>query len=182
MIINKIKQGFTLIELLVVVLIIGILAAVALPQYQVAVLKSRLSTTMSGVKTIAQALELYYAANGEYPNEQDSPVLDISEMSGCTPINGSGYISCFNNTIRYDYDYPLTAINQPIKISGIILKNNSEVMRYVQVLEHSPFFPGDRYCIATDDSSISLQVCKSQGVKNNVYIQPGYPRNTYKLP
>ncbi len=63
---NQKQRGFTLIELLVVILIIGILAAVALPQYQQAVLKSDASAQLVILKELAQAQEVYFLQHGEY--------------------------------------------------------------------------------------------------------------------
>ena len=78
------KKGFTLIELLVVVLIIGILSSVALPQYEKAVFKAKL-TEMNVILNIYQkAIASYLLANGGYPGETisfsgtaDSGALDI---------------------------------------------------------------------------------------------------------
>lgn len=61
---NK-QTGFTLIELLVVVLIIGILAAVALPQYQKAVAKSRFTEAIVNLKAIKQAKDVCVLGGGE---------------------------------------------------------------------------------------------------------------------
>lgn len=73
---KKAKKGFTLIELLVVVLIIGILASIAIPQYFKVVEKSRVSEAMSLIASIKSAQERYLARGGNYTS--DLTKLDIS--------------------------------------------------------------------------------------------------------
>ena len=69
-------SGFTLIELLVVVLIIGILSAVAMPQYQKTVIKARAAELQTIARSLITAQQAYFMANGEYADNLDN--LDIS--------------------------------------------------------------------------------------------------------
>lgn len=63
---KDIRKGFTLIELLVVVLIIGILASIAIPQYFKVVEKARVAEAMSVIASIKSAQERYLARGGNY--------------------------------------------------------------------------------------------------------------------
>ena len=79
---TAISAGFTLIELLVVVLIIGILAAAALPSYRVAVASSRVATMQVLVRAVDQAQQHFYMQTGRYAAHLDG--LIIAMPSGFT--------------------------------------------------------------------------------------------------
>lgn len=71
------NQAFTLIELLIVILIIGILVAIALPQYQIAVGKSQYLTLKNIAKTLAESRDRYYLIHGVYPNKFSDLDIDL---------------------------------------------------------------------------------------------------------
>ena len=74
------KQGFTLIELLVVVLIIGILAGIALPQYKKAVEKAKLSEVLININAITSSLERYSLVNNGDYQFKDSLDIDLPNL------------------------------------------------------------------------------------------------------
>lgn len=76
------NQGFTLIELLVVVLLIGILSAIALPQYELAVEKSRAAEVFVVSKAIMDAVQRYEQANPNDTPTSFNQLVDVDLKNG----------------------------------------------------------------------------------------------------
>ena len=90
------KKGFTLLELLVVVLIIGILASIALPQYQNSVIKADFAEAYINLKHIAQVEEMCRLQYGLETCDLDEIAEEIYELN-----NGSSNFSYYTSA---DFD------------------------------------------------------------------------------
>ena len=83
------KKGFTLIELLVVVLIIGILSAVALPQYTRAVERSRSVEAIQTASALTRAIDVWLMENGGFPSSS----VDGKEMGLAIDLSGGQWVN-----------------------------------------------------------------------------------------
>ena len=148
--------------MLVVVLIIGILAAVAVPQYQKAVLKSRYATIKELVYSIKHAQEIYYLTNNVYSNEFGNLDVDMPTPNEITEEDS-----------RYIYDWGECSITN----YHVICANDKIKMELDHYYTYAHITPGLRVCavVGTEDlSDYRNKVCEEDIRAIRHYIYTGH--------
>jgi len=105
---SSVRKGFTLVELVIVVLILGILAAVAIPRMTASTTTAKTNTAKQSLAVIRGAIEMYKADTGAYPSDAATlPTLLKSYLKGPFPSCSIGNL---NATV--------VAGTDPVAVSG----------------------------------------------------------------
>jgi prepilin-type N-terminal cleavage/methylation domain-containing protein len=88
---NRTRKGFTLIELLIVVVIIGILAAIAIPKFAETKEKAYMSSMKSDLKNIATSAEAYFSDENTYVGFTPNPASNGGDVITFTPDGAAGW-------------------------------------------------------------------------------------------
>ena len=171
------NQAFTLIELLVVVLIIGILAAIALPKYQKAVMKADLHRGIPLVESLYQAQQSYFLANGDFAADIDLLDISIPKDASCEKTISTASVSAYDCDFGriYNNRNAVQFQNKPAKEEF-----KGKKIAYSHHLKDSgDYEAGKRYCLAKPNFKISEDVCKEMG---GTFISESSSWISYELP
>ena len=153
------EDGFTLVELLIVVIILGILAAVAIPQFGSSTDDAKLSTLDSNLAQMRNAIELYHLEhNSEYPGEKSSADNSVAALGVCAtslPLQMTRYTTMTDHTV-------LTAHAAGVK--GPYIKNDK--------MPNNPF-TGTNTVVCVDTNDISDATVTAGGAAWKFYRVTG---------
>ena len=155
------KKGFTLIELLVVVLIIGILSAVALPQYQRAVLKTKFASVFPTVHSLVTGLDEAFLVDGEFLDKSFED-LTVSVPEGYTvSADDSHCIRYESNKTGYCLynGYVEGNLENEAGVPRLVVQYYLRPLNDVSGWEHIKY--GSMTCLALTSDKDALAVCKS---------------------
>ncbi len=154
---QKRNEGFTLIELLVVVLIIGILSAVALPQYTKAVEKSRIAEAKTTLRSIIQAAELYTLATGDATLYMEN--FDITPPGTCD----AKARTCSTKNFSYYIDEYACLANEGGNVGACAIACADRIGKNYSVCLGGPAYDIVRYRGRFSCSSTNTQECIAAG-------------------
>lgn len=103
---NKNKKGFTLVEIMIVVVIIGLLAAMAIPAFQKVRTNSQKGAITNNLRQLASAADQYFLETGQ------------TTVATSTLVGKTGYVKTFATVCGESYNTPITISNETIGTTG----------------------------------------------------------------
>ena len=127
------QAGFTLVELMIVIVIVGILAAVAVPIYQSNITKAKMSECDAALGTIRTALRIYYAEHGNYP-----VVATGTEVTAATSLD----IIDTDLEGKYFKSGNYTLVSDSLEVTYTITCTNTDIFKTDRTLDQDGEFTG----------------------------------------